>query len=74
VNYFYIVQAQYSHLVYVQSIAVNGNSAHLIKVGSKRRRTQAELKEQYEMDQLIEVEQQESEQKAKTQVEQIKEL
>ena len=37
-------------------IATKGISAHLLKVGSKRRRTQAEIKDQYEMEQLEAVE------------------
>ena len=32
--------------------ASNGSSAHLLKVGSKRRRTQADLKEQLEAEEL----------------------
>ena len=37
-------------------VADKGNGAHLLKVGSKRRRTQAEMKEQYHMEQLEEME------------------
>ena len=36
-------------------LASNGNAAHLLKAGSKRRRTQAEIKGQLEIDQLSEV-------------------
>ena len=37
-------------------VADKGIGAHLLKVGSKRRRTQAEMKEQYHMEQLEEME------------------
>ena len=37
-------------------VADKGNGAHLLKVGSKRRRTQAEMKEQYHMEQLEDME------------------
>jgi hypothetical protein len=37
-------------------IATNGIGAHLLKAGSKRRRTQAEMKEQYHLEQLSEME------------------
>ena len=33
-------------------IATNGSAAHLLKVGSKRRRTKAEMKEQLEIEEL----------------------
>ena len=33
-------------------VASNGSSAHLLKVGSKRRRTKAEMKEQLEIEEL----------------------
>ena len=41
----------------------NGSAAHLLKAGSKRRRTQAELKEQYEMDALDHIEKVDNESK-----------
>ena len=36
-------------------VASNGIGNHLLKAGSKRRRTQAEMKDQYEQDELANV-------------------
>ena len=43
-------------LMTLSIVADKGNGAHLLKAGSKRRRTQAEMKEQFQMEQLEEME------------------
>lgn len=48
-------------LTCVSSIASKGSGAHLLKAGSKRRRTQAEMKDQYEQKQLEDVQNREYE-------------
>ena len=45
-------QLQRSILTRISSVASKGNGAHLMKSGSKRRRTQAEMKEQYDQKSL----------------------
>ena len=45
---------QRSILTRISSVASKGNGAHLMKSGSKRRRTQAEMKEQYDQKSLEE--------------------
>ena len=39
-------------LLFIFWLASNGSSAHLLKVGSKRRRTQADMKDQLKVEEL----------------------
>ena len=55
-------------------VADKGNGAHLLKAGSKRRRTQAEMKEQFQMEQLEEMEARDKEAQISEQQRQIQEL
>ena len=55
-------------------IAQNGIGVHQLKAGSKRRRTQAELREQYDMEQLQEVERMEKDAQLGTQAEELEQL
>ena len=55
-------------------IATKGRGVHILKAGSKRRRTQADMRDQYEMEQVMDAVNHENESKVKEQSEQIQNL
>ena len=54
--------------------ATKGRGVHTLKAGSKRRRTQAQMRDQYEMEQVMDVVNQENESKVKEQSDRIQNL
>ena len=50
-------------------IATKGRGVHILKAGSKRRRTQADMREQFEMEQVMDAVNHENESKVKEQSE-----
>ena len=71
---FLILRCMEYQMTFWSNTAQRGASVHLLKAGSKRKRTQAEMREQYDMEQLAEFDKQEQQTKTNEMEATIKKL